>query len=85
MIRVGNGSYAKENKSYGLTTLLNRHVKVDGSELKFHFKGKSGKEWRLTDVLTKETFDRNGSEMRDAGLYVELGPWKCHLFEVQAR
>jgi DNA topoisomerase-1 len=48
MIRVGNGSYAKENKSYGLTTLLNRHVKVDGSELKFHFKGKSGKEWRLS-------------------------------------
>ena len=48
MIRVGNGSYAKENKSYGLTTLLNRHVKVEGSELKFHFKGKSGKEWRLS-------------------------------------
>jgi DNA topoisomerase I len=47
MIRVGNGSYAKENKSYGLTTLLNRHVDIDGSELKFHFKGKSGKEWRL--------------------------------------
>jgi DNA topoisomerase I len=48
MIRVGNGAYAKENKSYGLTTLLNRHVKVDGSELKFNFKGKSGKEWRLS-------------------------------------
>ena len=43
MIRVGNETYAKENKSFGLTTLLNRHVKVDGSELKFHFKGKSGK------------------------------------------
>ena len=48
MIRVGNGSYAKENKSYGLTTLLNRHVEIQGSELKFHFKGKSGKEWRLS-------------------------------------
>ncbi len=48
MIRVGNGSYAKENKSYGLTTLLNRHVQIQGSELKFHFKGKSGKEWRLS-------------------------------------
>jgi DNA topoisomerase I len=47
MIRVGNATYAKENKSYGLTTLLNRHVKVDGPELKFHFKGKSGKTWRL--------------------------------------
>jgi DNA topoisomerase-1 len=48
MIRVGNATYAKENKSYGLTTLLNRHVKIDGTELKFHFKGKSGKTWRLS-------------------------------------
>jgi DNA topoisomerase-1 len=47
MIRVGNTTYAKENKSYGLTTLLNRHVKVEGAELTFHFKGKSGKVWRL--------------------------------------
>jgi len=47
MIRVGNETYAKENKSYGLTTMLVRHVKIDGSELKFHFKGKSGKTWRL--------------------------------------
>lgn len=47
MIRVGNASYAKENKSYGLTTLLDRHVKVDGGALRFHFTGKSGKIWRL--------------------------------------
>jgi DNA topoisomerase-1 len=47
MIRVGNEAYAKETKSYGLTTLLNRHVKIEGAELKFHFKGKSGKIWRL--------------------------------------
>jgi DNA topoisomerase-1 len=47
LIRVGNDSYAKENKSYGLTTLRNRHVAVNGSELKFHFKGKGGKIWRL--------------------------------------
>jgi len=47
MIRVGNEAYARQNKSYGLTTLRTRHVKVDGSELRFHFKGKSGKAWRL--------------------------------------
>jgi DNA topoisomerase-1 len=47
LIRVGNDDYAKENKSYGLTTLRNPHVKVDGSELRFQFKGKSGKMWRL--------------------------------------
>jgi DNA topoisomerase-1 len=47
MIRVGNQAYARENKSYGLTTLRDRHVEVEGGELRFHFKGKSGKVWRL--------------------------------------
>jgi DNA topoisomerase-1 len=47
LIRVGNDSYAKDNKSYGLTTLQNNHVEVKGTELKFHFKGKSGKTWQL--------------------------------------
>jgi DNA topoisomerase I len=47
LIRVGNDEYAKENKSYGLTTLKNRHVEVDGPELRFNFKGKGGKAWRL--------------------------------------
>jgi DNA topoisomerase-1 len=45
--RVGNESYAKDNNSFGLTTLRNRHVKVDGPQLKFIFTGKSGKAWRL--------------------------------------
>src|SRR5215218_8318368 len=47
LIRVGNDDYAKANKSYGLTTLRDPHVKVDGSELRFQFKGESGKMWRL--------------------------------------
>jgi DNA topoisomerase-1 len=47
LIRVGSDEYAKENKSYGLTTLKNRHVDVNGSELRFNFKGKGGKVWRL--------------------------------------
>jgi len=46
-IRVGNTAYAEVNKSYGLTTLRSRHVKVEGGSLKFRFKGKSGKEWNL--------------------------------------
>lgn len=47
MIRVGNATYAKENKSHGLTTLRSRHVKLEGSEVRFRFKGKGGKEWDL--------------------------------------
>ncbi|HEU4828889.1 MAG TPA: hypothetical protein VFT04_06820 [Gemmatimonadales bacterium] len=42
-IRVGNDEYARENGSYGLTTLRSRHVEVDGSRLQFEFRGKSGK------------------------------------------
>jgi DNA topoisomerase-1 len=48
MIRVGNATYARENKSYGLTTLRSNHVNVDGARLRFHFKGKSGKVWELS-------------------------------------
>jgi len=47
LIRVGNEDYAKDNGSYGLTTLRSRHVAVASSELRFNFKGKSGKIWRL--------------------------------------
>jgi DNA topoisomerase-1 len=43
-IRIGNEEYAKENKSFGLTTLRNRHVEVKGAKVRFRFRGKSGKE-----------------------------------------
>jgi len=44
LIRVGNEEYARKNKSFGLTTMRDRHVAVDGSRVTFHFRGKSGKE-----------------------------------------
>ncbi|CDX31781.1 DNA topoisomerase [Mesorhizobium sp. SOD10] len=47
MIRIGNAAYARDNKSFGLTTLRDRHVEINGSSLRFAFKGKSGKEWKL--------------------------------------
>lgn len=47
LIRVGNDDYARDNKSYGLTTLRNPHVTVEGAQLRFRFKGKSGKTWQL--------------------------------------
>ncbi len=43
-IRVGNAEYARENGSYGLTTLRAKHVEVKGSTVTFRFKGKSGKQ-----------------------------------------
>jgi DNA topoisomerase-1 len=47
LIRVGNREYARENGSFGLTTLRDRHVAVEASTIRFEFKGKSGKTWRL--------------------------------------
>jgi DNA topoisomerase-1 len=44
LIRVGNDEYARENRSFGLTTLRGRHVEVKGAKLHFTFRGKSGVE-----------------------------------------
>jgi len=69
LIRVGNDDYAKQNKSYGLTTLKNRHVAVEGSELRFRFIGKGGKQWFLTvrnrrvARIVKECQDLPGQEL----------------------
>jgi DNA topoisomerase-1 len=41
-IRVGNEEYARQNNSFGLATLRNRHVSVSGSTIQFEFRGKSG-------------------------------------------
>ena len=42
LIRVGNDEYARHNRSFGLTTLRDRHAKVDGAAIRFRFRGKSG-------------------------------------------
>ncbi len=42
MMRIGNEEYARTNKSFGLTTLRARHVKIDGKAVQFRFRGKSG-------------------------------------------
>lgn len=41
-MRIGNTEYAKENNSYGITTLRDRHVKFSGAKVRFQFIGKSG-------------------------------------------
>jgi DNA topoisomerase I len=46
-IRVGNDEYARDNRSFGLTTMRDGHVKVSGSTVRFFFRGKSGVEHEL--------------------------------------
>lgn len=48
LIRVGNDEYARDNASYGLTTIRNQHVKVSAGEIHFNFMGKSGKRNKLS-------------------------------------
>jgi len=43
-IRIGNDEYARENKSFGLTTIKDRHVTLKGAHLRFRFRGKSGRQ-----------------------------------------
>ncbi len=68
-IRIGNEEYAKENKSFGLTTMRNRHVKVKGHTVHFQFRGKSGVEHEIdvTDPrvakILKKLQDLPGQEM----------------------
>ncbi|HVR95817.1 MAG TPA: DNA topoisomerase IB [Thermoanaerobaculia bacterium] len=47
LIRIGNKEYMKQNKSFGLTTLRDGHVDIEGSKLRFEFRGKSGQEHQV--------------------------------------
>jgi len=69
LIRVGNEEYANNNRSYGLTTMLDRHVKVNGSKMQFRFQGKSRKnhtidvESSILAKIVKNCQDLPGQEL----------------------
>ena len=69
LIRVGNDEYARDNDSFGLTTMRDRHVDVRGEKLRFHFRGKGGK-WHNVDIhdrrlarIVKSCHDLPGHEL----------------------
>jgi hypothetical protein len=43
-----------------------------------------GAKWRLDERLSGDVYERDGNEMRDSGLYVDLAPWQCHIFQMRA-
>lgn len=80
-IRVGNEEYARENNSYGLTTMRNRHVAVNGSKVTFKFQCKSGvrhavdiTDRRLARIIQR-CQDIPGYELFQ---YVDSGGWTSH-------
>jgi DNA topoisomerase I len=44
-VRIGNEEYARDNRTFGLTTLRDRHARINGSELRFRFRGKGSRLW----------------------------------------
>jgi DNA topoisomerase-1 len=62
-IRVGNEEYARENKSFGLTTMQDRHVDVKGSKLRYRFRGKSGRQHEVD--VTDRRIARIVSNLQD--------------------
>jgi DNA topoisomerase-1 len=48
LVRIGNDEYARANRTFGLTTLRRRHLKIENGALRFTFKGKGGKEHKVT-------------------------------------
>jgi DNA topoisomerase-1 len=60
LIRVGNDEYARENNSFGLTTLRRKHLEIDGRSLRFRFRGKSGVEHEvaITDARLARIIQR---------------------------
>jgi DNA topoisomerase-1 len=67
LIRVGNDEYARTNRSYGLTTLRDGHVAVDGERVRFSFRGKSGVEHEI--ALTDRRLARIVRQCRDLAGY----------------
>ncbi len=69
LIRVGNDEYARENRSFGLSTLRDRHARVRGAEVRFTFRGKHGKDHeigvrdRRLARLVKQCQDLPGQEL----------------------
>ena len=62
-IRVGNEEYARDNESFGLTTMKDRHVRIAGAQLQFQFKGKSGQKHLI--ALTDRRLARIVKQCRD--------------------
>ena len=64
----------------GSLVVVNLSDKTSQARVQVPGFGVDGKTWRLIDLLSGVTYDRNGDEMVSPGLYVELEPWQFHLF-----
>ena len=73
--------WVKEDELYLI--VINFHQEAAQARVHVPWDRLRGKEWRLNDVLSGESYDRSGSEIRDAGLYVDLKPWEYNFFQLK--
>jgi len=72
--------WAKEGERY--LVVINFSPEISQARVHVPWDDLRGKQWRLSEVLSGEAYDRSGDEMRDIGLYVELGGWQYHLLRI---
>jgi Alpha amylase, catalytic domain len=70
-------TWVKDNDRY--LVVVNLSDNAGQARVQLPWEELKGKTWRLVDALSGETYDRNGDEMRDPGLYVDLKPWNYHF------
>lgn len=74
-------NWCKDNDRYLI--IVNYSSSNSQGLMRLQWNDISGKLFRMTDILNGEKCERNGSEMFDNGLYVELKPWNCHFFRME--
>jgi hypothetical protein len=74
-------SWEKDGQSH--VAAVNLSAAPAQARVRFPWPELAGRRWRLRDVLACENYDRDGSEMVDPGLYVNLRPWGFHFFAVE--
>ena len=82
LIRIGNKEYARANKSFGLTTLLDQHVRVKGSFVRFQFRAKSGvmQTIELDDATLardRQAVPQDARRQRSFNMWTEDGKRQC--------
>jgi len=51
--------------------------------VRFPFPDLGGRQWRLQDLLGDARYERDGNDLQSRGLYLDVGPWQCHVFEMR--
>jgi hypothetical protein len=87
----GNGSFDafiaqswQDANGSRLLAIVNYADHPSQTYVRLPFDGLSGRRWKLRDLLGDARYEREGDELQSRGLYLDVGPWQAHLFEVTA-